>query len=66
MPHPCVIFDFDGVIADTERLHLAAYNHAAWPITPAKSGWPAGGQPGRLLHPLCCLLKPGSFYPHPF
>ncbi len=28
MPHGCVIFDFDGVIADTERLHLQAYNHA--------------------------------------
>src|SRR5206468_3202359 len=28
MPHSCVIFDFDGVIADSERLHLAAYNHA--------------------------------------
>ena len=27
MPRGCVIFDFDGVIADTERLHLAAYNH---------------------------------------
>jgi beta-phosphoglucomutase len=27
MPRPCVIFDFDGVIADSERLHLAAYNH---------------------------------------
>jgi beta-phosphoglucomutase len=26
MPQSCVIFDFDGVIADTERLHLAAYN----------------------------------------
>jgi beta-phosphoglucomutase len=26
MPKGCVIFDFDGVIADTERLHLAAYN----------------------------------------
>ena len=24
----CVIFDFDGVIANTENLHLAAYNHA--------------------------------------
>jgi len=28
MARGCVIFDFDGVIADTERLHLAAYNHA--------------------------------------
>lgn len=28
MPRGCVIFDFDGVIADTERLHLQAYNHA--------------------------------------
>ncbi len=27
MSRGCVIFDFDGVIADTERLHLAAYNH---------------------------------------
>jgi beta-phosphoglucomutase len=27
MPKGCVIFDFDGVIADTERLHLGAYNH---------------------------------------
>ena len=27
MPRGCVIFDFDGVIADTETLHLAAYNH---------------------------------------
>ncbi len=26
MPKGCVIFDFDGVIADTETLHLAAYN----------------------------------------
>src|SRR5436305_1783438 len=26
MPRGCVIFDFDGVIADTERLHLRAYN----------------------------------------
>lgn len=26
MSRGCVIFDFDGVIADTERLHLAAYN----------------------------------------
>lgn len=26
MPRGCVIFDFDGVIADTESLHLAAYN----------------------------------------
>ncbi|HVS71043.1 MAG TPA: HAD family phosphatase [Phycisphaerae bacterium] len=26
MPASCVIFDFDGVIADTESLHLAAYN----------------------------------------
>ena len=26
MPSGCVIFDFDGVIADTERLHLAVYN----------------------------------------
>lgn len=26
MPKGCVIFDFDGVIADTERLHFAAYN----------------------------------------
>jgi beta-phosphoglucomutase len=24
----CVIFDFDGVIADTETLHLAGYNYA--------------------------------------
>lgn len=28
MPSSCVIFDFDGVIADTETLHLQAYNHA--------------------------------------
>jgi len=28
MPEACVIFDFDGVVADTERLHLAAYNQA--------------------------------------
>jgi HAD superfamily hydrolase (TIGR01509 family) len=28
MPNACVIFDFDGVIADTESLHHAAYNHA--------------------------------------
>lgn len=28
MPRGCVIFDFDGVIADTESLHLQAYNHA--------------------------------------
>jgi beta-phosphoglucomutase len=28
MPKPCVIFDFDGVIADTEVLHVTAYNHA--------------------------------------
>ncbi len=28
MSESCVIFDFDGVIADTERLHLTAYNHA--------------------------------------
>lgn len=28
MPKGAVIFDFDGVIADTESLHLAAYNHA--------------------------------------
>ncbi len=27
MSRGCVIFDFDGVIADTEALHLAAYNH---------------------------------------
>ena len=27
MSRGCVIFDFDGVIADTERLHLSAYNH---------------------------------------
>ena len=26
MSRGCVIFDFDGVIADTERLHLDAYN----------------------------------------
>lgn len=26
MSKGCVIFDFDGVIADTERLHLEAYN----------------------------------------
>jgi len=26
MPRGCVIFDFDGVIADTERMHLDAYN----------------------------------------
>lgn len=26
MSRGCVIFDFDGVIADTESLHLAAYN----------------------------------------
>jgi beta-phosphoglucomutase len=28
MPKGCVIFDFDGVIADTELLHLRAYNQA--------------------------------------
>ena len=28
MPRGCVIFDFDGVIADTESLHLAVYNLA--------------------------------------
>ncbi len=28
MPHGCVIFDFDGVIANTEEIHLMAYNHA--------------------------------------
>ncbi len=28
MSRGCVIFDFDGVIADTESLHLSAYNHA--------------------------------------
>jgi beta-phosphoglucomutase len=28
MSKGCVIFDFDGVIADTESLHLAAYNQA--------------------------------------
>lgn len=28
MPRGCVIFDFDGVIADTETLHHGAYNHA--------------------------------------
>jgi beta-phosphoglucomutase len=28
MPGACVIFDFDGVIADTEALHLQSYNHA--------------------------------------
>ncbi len=27
MSRGCVIFDFDGVIADTESLHHAAYNH---------------------------------------
>jgi beta-phosphoglucomutase len=27
MSKGCVIFDFDGVIADTEKLHLTAYNH---------------------------------------
>jgi beta-phosphoglucomutase len=27
MSKGCVIFDFDGVIADTESLHLDAYNH---------------------------------------
>jgi HAD superfamily hydrolase (TIGR01509 family) len=27
MSRGCVIFDFDGVIADTESVHLAAYNH---------------------------------------
>jgi HAD superfamily hydrolase (TIGR01509 family) len=27
MSKGCVIFDFDGVIADTESLHHAAYNH---------------------------------------
>jgi HAD superfamily hydrolase (TIGR01509 family) len=27
MVRGCVIFDFDGVIADTESLHHAAYNH---------------------------------------
>ncbi len=26
MPRGCVIFDFDGVIADTEALHLECYN----------------------------------------
>ena len=28
MPKGCVIFDFDGVIADTETLHLDSYNDA--------------------------------------
>ncbi len=28
MPESCIIFDFDGVIADTECLHLHAYNAA--------------------------------------
>ncbi len=28
MNHGCVIFDFDGVIANTEEIHLMAYNHA--------------------------------------
>src|SRR5262245_42292898 len=28
MSKGCVIFDFDGVIADTEALHLSAYNQA--------------------------------------
>ncbi len=28
MTHGCVIFDFDGVIANTEEIHLMAYNHA--------------------------------------
>ena len=28
MSKGCIIFDFDGVIADTESLHLAAYNRA--------------------------------------
>lgn len=28
MSKGCVIFDFDGVIADTERFHLVAYNAA--------------------------------------
>jgi beta-phosphoglucomutase len=28
MAKGCVIFDFDGVIADTERFHLVAYNEA--------------------------------------
>ncbi len=27
MPISAVIFDFDGVLADTERLHLAAFQH---------------------------------------
>ena len=34
MSKPCVIFDFDGVIADTESLHLAAYNHALKILAP--------------------------------
>lgn len=28
MSHGSVIFDFDGVIANTEEIHLMAYNHA--------------------------------------
>jgi len=34
----CVIFDFDGVIADTECLHLHAYNHAFTQLATALGG----------------------------
>lgn len=34
-PIAAVVFDFDGVIADTERLHLEAFRHAFAP-----RGWP--------------------------
>jgi phosphoglycolate phosphatase/beta-phosphoglucomutase len=30
----CVIFDFDGVVADTENLHLAAHNQALAELAP--------------------------------
>jgi beta-phosphoglucomutase len=38
VPKGCVIFDFDGVIADTESLHLASYNDALAQHAAAISG----------------------------
>jgi len=38
VPQACVIFDFDGVIADTETLHLASYNDALAHHAPALGG----------------------------
>jgi beta-phosphoglucomutase len=38
VPQGCVIFDFDGVIADTESLHLASYNDAFAHHAPAIGG----------------------------